>query len=50
MDTRKLSIDNYKNTGNTAAQIIAERANADKPNMGLQTWKNPQNVFRSHEN
>ncbi|SFD08366.1 Uncharacterized conserved protein [Chitinophaga sp. CF118] len=27
-------------TGKTAAQIIAERANADKPNMGLQTWKN----------
>src|SRR3989337_288096 len=27
-------------TGKTAAQIIAERANAAKPNMGLQTWKN----------
>jgi hypothetical protein len=27
-------------TGKTAAQIIAERANASKPNMGLQTWKN----------
>ena len=27
-------------SGKTAAQIIAERANADKPNMGLQTWKN----------
>jgi hypothetical protein len=27
-------------TGKTAAQIIAERASADKPNMGLQTWKN----------
>lgn len=26
--------------GKTAAQIIAERANAQKPNMGLQTWKN----------
>lgn len=24
----------------TAAEIIAERAGADKPNMGLQTWKN----------
>lgn len=27
-------------TGQTAAQIIAERANASEPNMGLQTWKN----------
>ena len=27
-------------TGKTAAQIIAERANAAKPNMGLQIWKN----------
>lgn len=27
-------------TGKTAAQIIAERADASKPNMGLQTWKN----------
>lgn len=27
-------------TGKTAAQIIAERASANKPNMGLQTWKN----------
>ena len=27
-------------TGKTAAQIIAERANADKPNMGLQIFKN----------
>lgn len=27
-------------SGKTAAQIIAERANADLPNMGLQTWKN----------
>ena len=27
-------------TGKTAAQIIAERANASKSNMGLQTWKN----------
>ncbi|EIJ42083.1 virulence protein [Beggiatoa alba B18LD] len=27
-------------TGKTAAEIIASRANADKPNMGLQTWKN----------
>ncbi len=26
--------------GRTAAEIIHERANADKPNMGLQTWKN----------
>lgn len=27
-------------SGKTAAQIIAERANADLPNMGLETWKN----------
>ena len=27
-------------TGKTAAEIIAERAHADKPHMGLQTWKN----------
>ena len=27
-------------SGKTAAQIIAERASAEKPNMGLQTWKN----------
>jgi|SRR5579859_3864661 len=27
-------------TGHTAAEIIAERAHADKPNMGLTTWKN----------
>ncbi len=27
-------------SGKTAAQIVSERANADKPHMGLQTWKN----------
>lgn len=27
-------------TGKTAAELIAERAGADKPNMGLLTWKN----------
>jgi len=27
-------------TGKTAAEIIAERAQANKPNMGLQIWKN----------
>jgi hypothetical protein len=27
-------------SGKTAAQIIADRAGAEKPNMGLQTWKN----------
>ncbi|MCX6319753.1 MAG: virulence RhuM family protein [Bacteroidetes bacterium] len=27
-------------SGKTAAQLIAERASGDKPNMGLQTWKN----------
>jgi hypothetical protein len=26
-------------TGGTAAEIIADRASADKPNMGLTTWK-----------
>lgn len=26
-------------TGKTAAELIAARANADKPNMGLMTWK-----------
>ena len=30
----------YAISGKTAAQIIAERASADKPNMGLQTFKN----------
>lgn len=27
-------------TGKTAAEIIASRADADKPHMGLTTWKN----------
>lgn len=27
-------------TGKTAAELIAQRANASKPNMGLTTWKN----------
>lgn len=27
-------------TGKTAAEIVAERADATKPNMGLTTWKN----------
>lgn len=27
-------------TGKTASETIRARANADKPNMGLQTWKN----------
>ncbi|MFI5200880.1 MAG: virulence RhuM family protein [Candidatus Kapaibacterium sp.] len=27
-------------TGHTAAELIAERASAAKPNMGLRTWKN----------
>jgi hypothetical protein len=27
-------------TGQTAAELIAERASAAKPNMGLKTWKN----------
>jgi hypothetical protein len=33
--------------GHTAAELIAERADADKPNMGLQTWRNaPQGKVR----
>jgi hypothetical protein len=27
-------------TGKTAAQLIAERADSNKPHMGLQTWRN----------
>lgn len=30
-------------TGKTAAEIIHARANAEQPNMGLQTWKNAPN-------
>jgi len=30
-------------TGQTAAELIAHRANALKPHMGLQTWKNSPN-------
>lgn len=30
-------------TGQTAAEIIASRAKADQPNMGLTTWKNAPN-------
>ncbi len=30
----------WATTGKTASQIIAERADSTKPNMGLQTWKN----------
>ncbi|MGL6266521.1 MAG: RhuM family protein, partial [Chitinophagaceae bacterium] len=33
----------YAITGKTAAAIIAERAGSNKPNMGLQTWKNAPN-------
>lgn len=28
--------------GHTAAELIAERANAEKPNMGLTSWKGPK--------
>lgn len=36
--------------GHTAAELIAERAKADKPNMGLQTWKNsPHGKIRSRD-
>jgi hypothetical protein len=31
-------------TGKTAAEIIAERADATKPTMGLTTWKNAHDV------
>jgi hypothetical protein len=31
----------YAVSGKTAAEIIAERADSDKINMGLTTWKNP---------
>lgn len=27
-------------TGSTSAELIVQRANAEQPNMGLQTWKN----------
>lgn len=30
-------------TGKTASELIAARANASKPNMGLQTWRNAPN-------
>jgi hypothetical protein len=30
-------------TGKTAAELITQRANASKPNMGLTTWKNAPN-------
>jgi hypothetical protein len=30
-------------TGQTAAEIVAKRANAELPNMGLTTWKNAPN-------
>lgn len=32
----------YAITGHTAAEIIAGRADAKKPNMGLTTWKGPR--------
>lgn len=33
----------YAVSGKTAPEIIVERARADKPNMGLTTWKNAPN-------
>ena len=33
----------YAITGRTAAEMITERASADKPNMGLTTWKSGPN-------
>jgi hypothetical protein len=36
--------------GHTAAEIISERADASKPNMGLTTWKNaPAGPIRKHD-
>ncbi len=33
--------------GHTAAEVVVQRANATKPNMGLNTWKNaPQGTIR----
>ncbi len=39
-------------TGNTAAEIIESRANAENPNMGLTTWKNSPNgkILKSDTN
>lgn len=34
-------------TGHTAAELIVKRASADKPNMGLTTWKNSP-IGRAH--
>ncbi|MCB0082566.1 MAG: virulence RhuM family protein [Caldilineaceae bacterium] len=37
-------------TGHTAAELIAQRANADKPNMGLTTWSNaPQGKILKYD-
>jgi hypothetical protein len=37
-------------TGKTAAEIIAERANSNEPNMGLTNWKNaPQGKIRKSD-
>lgn len=37
-------------TGHTAAELIAERANATQPNMGLTTWKNaPKGKILKHD-
>jgi hypothetical protein len=33
----------YAITGKTAAEIIAERADKNKPNMGLTTWRKAPN-------
>ena len=35
--------------GHTAAELIVERANAEKPNMGLTSWKN-QRIRKSDVN
>ncbi len=37
-------------TGKTAAEIIRERVDSDKPNMGLTTWKNaPKGMIRESD-
>ena len=35
-------------TGSTAAEIVADRASAAKPNMGLTTWKGTKPVLAAY--
>src|SRR5258705_7530455 len=40
----------YAITGRTAAELITERANAERPNMGLTTWKSgPAGLIRKSD-